>query len=434
MQETISQLPADTDDLDGDFDTSEPIPYDQRGAGFDRRNGVLVDIGAFEVQTVCVASPFNIPDGDVQVLIDAVNWANDEICNPGPDTINLANNSLYLFTQPDNDTSGDNETGLPLVTTEIIINGNGATLERSSQVGIDDFRFLFITETGNLTVNDTTFTNGYAVTNGAGPIIPNADEGGAVLNLGTLILDESVFSSNQAFYGSGVYNIGSLSVTNSTFTNNGNGYGRGGGIYNVSIAQVDNSSFDANIAFEGGGIFSGDYIDSMTTSGDLTVTNSQFTNNTVYSGGGIFTYTGSLVVDNSTFTNNIADGVGGGGIFSEYPTTTALISNSVFSNNSAPGTTVEFYSGGGGAFIRGSDPANDDKMILNSTFTGNSAEIGAGVTNGGAALRIIGSTFDGNHAVMYGGGFYNSIYALGTIINSTFSNNESDGDRWRHCQ
>jgi hypothetical protein len=39
---------ADTTDLDGDGNTTEPIPYDQRGSGFARISGSRVDIGAYE--------------------------------------------------------------------------------------------------------------------------------------------------------------------------------------------------------------------------------------------------------------------------------------------------------------------------------------------------------------------------------------------------
>lgn len=44
-----ANIPADTFDLDGDTNTTEPIPFDQRGAGFVRAIGT-VDIGAFEFQ------------------------------------------------------------------------------------------------------------------------------------------------------------------------------------------------------------------------------------------------------------------------------------------------------------------------------------------------------------------------------------------------
>lgn len=44
-----ANVPADTFDLDGDLNTAEPLPVDQRGTGFLRAIGT-VDIGAFELQ------------------------------------------------------------------------------------------------------------------------------------------------------------------------------------------------------------------------------------------------------------------------------------------------------------------------------------------------------------------------------------------------
>lgn len=43
-------IPTDIRDLDGDSNTNEPIPYDQRGQDFSRIRGGKVDLGAFEVQ------------------------------------------------------------------------------------------------------------------------------------------------------------------------------------------------------------------------------------------------------------------------------------------------------------------------------------------------------------------------------------------------
>ncbi|MEH2327257.1 MAG: choice-of-anchor Q domain-containing protein [Nostoc sp.] len=48
-------IPADTEDLDGDGNTLEPIPYDQRG--LTRLVGAKVDIGAFEVQSATGTVP-----------------------------------------------------------------------------------------------------------------------------------------------------------------------------------------------------------------------------------------------------------------------------------------------------------------------------------------------------------------------------------------
>jgi hypothetical protein len=44
-----ADLPLDTTDVDSDGNTTEKIPFDQRGTGFKRISGRKVDIGAFEV-------------------------------------------------------------------------------------------------------------------------------------------------------------------------------------------------------------------------------------------------------------------------------------------------------------------------------------------------------------------------------------------------
>ncbi|WP_341529472.1 choice-of-anchor Q domain-containing protein [Nostoc sp. UHCC 0302] len=43
-----ADIPTDTTDLDGDGNTTEPVPYDQRGSGFARISNGIVDIGAYE--------------------------------------------------------------------------------------------------------------------------------------------------------------------------------------------------------------------------------------------------------------------------------------------------------------------------------------------------------------------------------------------------
>ncbi|WP_341531797.1 choice-of-anchor Q domain-containing protein (plasmid) [Nostoc sp. UHCC 0302] len=45
-----ADIPADIIDIDSDGNTTEPVPYDQRGRGFVRVSGGRVDIGAYEAQ------------------------------------------------------------------------------------------------------------------------------------------------------------------------------------------------------------------------------------------------------------------------------------------------------------------------------------------------------------------------------------------------
>ncbi len=49
-------IAADIADIDGDGDTSESIPFDQRGAGFQRIGGTHVDMGAVELQAVAAGN------------------------------------------------------------------------------------------------------------------------------------------------------------------------------------------------------------------------------------------------------------------------------------------------------------------------------------------------------------------------------------------
>lgn len=61
-----SLLPVDTFDLDGDSNTTEVAPFDQRGFNFARINGSRIDIGAFEATsgTSVVGMKFNDANGN----------------------------------------------------------------------------------------------------------------------------------------------------------------------------------------------------------------------------------------------------------------------------------------------------------------------------------------------------------------------------------
>lgn len=47
---SLTLIPPDLHDLDGDFNTTEAVPFDQRGSGFSRVSGLGVDMGAAELQ------------------------------------------------------------------------------------------------------------------------------------------------------------------------------------------------------------------------------------------------------------------------------------------------------------------------------------------------------------------------------------------------
>src|SRR6478735_4161721 len=88
---------------------------------------------------------FNIPNGDTLGLIAAITASNTD---NQPDTINLASVGTYTFT---NFAAGETVNALPKVLRDtnndantLTINGNGASLIRSSAAGTPAFRFLEI--------------------------------------------------------------------------------------------------------------------------------------------------------------------------------------------------------------------------------------------------------------------------------------------------
>lgn len=128
---------------------------------------------------------------------------------------------------------------------------------------------------------------------------------GAVYNLGSLTVNECIFTNN---YNSSIYNAGTVTVTNSAFTNNH--APMGGAIANEGTMTIIGSTISGNTAgFHGGGI--------MNSNGSLTLINSTISGNTAQgymsgngSGGGILNHS-VLTLINSTVSGNIG-GVGGG--------------------------------------------------------------------------------------------------------------------------
>lgn len=94
--------------------------------------------------------------------------------------------------------------GLPAVTTPIVVEGNGATIERSQTAPF--LRFFYVSDTGDLTLRRLTLANGY-VKGGDGGYGGGggggAGLGGAIFNRGALRLENSTLTGNIARGGNG---------------------------------------------------------------------------------------------------------------------------------------------------------------------------------------------------------------------------------------
>ncbi|MCL4878325.1 MAG: hypothetical protein KJ064_16810 [Anaerolineae bacterium] len=257
----------------------------------------------------CTSNPTTASD-----LISDITTANG---TSEADTICLTESATYTFT-----TAHIPLNALPVITSEITIIGNGATLTR--QVGSALFGFFEVSAGGNLTLDNLTL-NGGDVGN---------DTGGALVNEGgTVTLNNVTFSNNHANTGGAIDNeSGSLTITDSTFENNQADYG--GAIDNDtgSTLSISGSTFTSNTADLDGGAIHND-------GGTLTVTDSTFTSNTASRYGGALDNTGSATISGSTFAGNSASWSGG----AIHNTNTLTIIDSVFSNNTATSSYGSLY-------------------------------------------------------------------------------------------
>jgi len=319
------------------------------------------------------AATFNIADGDVAALKNAINTANG---NGQDDTIELATNGTYVLTIADNYFYDYN--GLPRVTADggkkLTIHGNGAAVQRSAGASTPNFRIFYIDVGANVTISRLTIANGVIEDYG----------GGAVNNVGgTLTITDCVLTGNSAYGGGAIFNDNAggavtLILQNCTISGNSAPNSFGGGIIN----------------YGSGG------------SATLKASNCVIDNNSASNGGGISNYSpfsgiASATVSNSTFVGNSAAFGRGGAIHND--TTVGGNATLGTSNTTFDGNSAYFY---GGAI--GNSAGN--VQISNCTLSSNSAGSGGGTYSeyDGAVLQITNCTLSGNFATSSGGGTYNS--------------------------
>ena len=325
----------------------------------------------------------DIKTSDTCTLADAITAANTDeaagncAAGDGADIISLSGDITLT-------------TALPQIVSEITIEGNGFTISGNNRYRI------FYNDGGALNIYDLTITNGYV----EGDLIRNADEslknatanpiGGAIVNWqGTVTISGGNFGGNLAEYDGGAI------------------YNRGGEL------SISNSVFGDNLADEDGGAITN-------WRGRVSISDSIFSDNSADSSGGAIANWGELSIVNSAFSGNSAEWNGGaifnGGIGE------LNISDSAFSHNSSS----DLYAEGGAIFNWG------ELSIVNSTFSGNSADAdGGAIANGttykrGGELSIVSSAFSHNSA-RWNGGAINNLGEL-SITSSTFSNNLADDD------
>lgn len=235
---------------------------------------------------------------------------------PTPDTIG--------FSLPASSTITLN-TALDAINGDVTITGPGAgtlTVKRSTVGGTPDFRIFAINSGKTVSISGLTVNNGNIV----------GDNGGGILNQGTLTLSGMVVNGNNApsNSGGGIYTTGALTINGSTVS--GNSSNQGGGIYSSTSLTITDSTISGNTSLnQGGGIVS---------FGTTNITNSTVSgNNAALAGGGISANPGTLTLTNVTVSNNRADsdnngtGAGGGITVSGGPTAIVVLHNTIVAGN-----------------------------------------------------------------------------------------------------
>ena len=379
----------------------------------------------------------------------------------GTDTIILPAGT-YTLSVIDDGTA----TGLPRITSNVVIQGAGAAttiIERDPSASAL-FRLMAVTNSGSLTLSDVTMRGGRS-----------DDVGGALVPDAPTTLNNVIFTDNTAPNGGRAIEAGAtpLQINNCTFENNRATNYYGGAIY-APLLTITGSTFRNNQAFNGGGAI----FYNQSAGARFTITDSTFLNNsaTTNSGGAILT-SGVTTISGSTFDGNSAGDAGGaisaartlaisdsivinnhanekGGIARE-PVATSLgggfesliVIRCNISNNTSNGRSGGVYAAGGSvnrisdSTISGNTAGQEGGGIFgdnapfnltNDTIDGNTAARGGGISyqagDGTSSLNLNNVTITGNHATNQGGGLFRNNDGDINLKNSIIALNISDSN------
>jgi hypothetical protein len=187
------------------------------------------------------------------------------------------------------DVTLDQSSHPPILTTEIVVEGNSFSIKRSAGL----FGRLFaINSTGVLTISDVILRGGTSV-----------QSGGAIYNNGSLTLSNVAVIGNTADDGGGIGNSGSVTL--------------------IDVTLADNIATDG----WGGALYSAGYSPGPATLTNVTITG----NSAATSAGGVYSQ-GPFSCTNCTFSGNETDPVGAADLFC-YGATCSLV-QSTFAGSS----------------------------------------------------------------------------------------------------
>jgi len=236
--------------------------------------------------------------------------------------------------------------------------------------------------------------------------------GGAISNAGVLVVTDTTFKQNIAYYyggrGGAIYNLtgGTLTVSGCTFNQNIGNEASGGAIGNDGIALLSDSTFTGNTGQSGGALWN---------TGSLDVQNCTFQSNSAKGGGAASISAGAASFESCTFlTDTSVIFLGGGGAFlvsgtAQLSVTRCRLLGSIAGSN-----------GGGGFLVNGGNVEITDSLISGC----GSGTSGAGIRVNGGAVFVRGCTVAQNSVTGVAGG------GAGLVVNGTGSATVSNSIVW----
>ncbi len=340
-----SLLPADSADLDGNLDATEPIPYD-----LDDRARIVettVDMGPFEY--VHYTGPIWYVDVAASGANDGSDWRHAFTDLQSALSAAASGDEIWVAAGTYKPSVQVGGTGDRYATFQMV-NGVGiyggfagtetARDERdwethitilSGDIGTEDYTpdntyHLFLHPDGYI-LDSTALLDGVTIAGGVADGYANQEaRGGAMYNASVSpTITNCTFSQNQAVHGGAMYNTNaSPTITNCTFSQNQAEAGGGGIVQSYSSPTITNCTFSQNQANWGGGMWN--------SNSSPTITNCTFSLNKADYAGGIDNTNASPTITNCTFSQNQADADGGGmSNWDSSPT----ITNCTFSQNKA---------------------------------------------------------------------------------------------------
>jgi len=311
---------------------------------------------------------------------------------PGDDDIILPAGVVQLLisgTDEDAAATGDLD-----ITSNVTITGAGAGV---TIIDFNDLDRLFEVFSGaTVTIRNVTLQDGDAAAAN--------QNGGGIRNAGNLTIEDCELSNLSALAGGAIATSlsSNLTIRRTTFTGNASNGGNGGGaIINSGTLVIEESTFESN-----GAVFNGGAIANIGSSADLTLIGSTLRSNTVplgtHDGGGLFNLNGTVEIISSTFSQNRARN--GAGLWVGGGSSMVTLTNSTLSGNLAS------FGRGGGLYV---EQTGDLVRSFFSTITANIAGEGGGAFMAGGGLVIENTILADNNGLNSGSESVGALTSLG---------------------